>query len=86
MKLKWIKISKAVSAEGTTIAYAAVGTPLTIESRKRHIPHANNQGTWDHTAYFVIKDGEEVMEKQHLADAKQYAEELWRDMKDEPVG
>ena len=76
---KWIKTVKTVSAEGTTITYRRLpntdNTDITIESRKRHIPHANGIGTWDHTSYFVLKDGKELVEKYSLADAKEYAEE-----------
>ena len=74
--IKWTKMGKTVSQEGTTITYEAVDHPITIESRKRHIPHANGIGTWDHTSYFVIFLGKEVAEKYSLKDAKEYAEEL----------
>ena len=50
------------------------GTGFQIESRKRHIPHANGMGMWDHTTYWVLKDGKELVEKHSLADAKEYAE------------
>lgn len=72
--IKWEKISRTVSYEGTTIVYAAAATPYTIESRKRHIKHANGIGTWDHTTYYVLKDGEEIAFKMSLGDAKEYAE------------
>ncbi len=74
--IKWTKYGKRVDAEGTTIFYKGNGTNLTIESRKRHIPHANGIGTWDHTSYWVLRDGAELAEKQSLGDAKQYAEDL----------
>lgn len=74
--IKWVKMGKTVSPEGTTITYEAVDHPFTIESRKRHIPHANGIGTWDHTSYFVIFLGKEVAEKYSLKDAKEYAEGL----------
>lgn len=74
--IKWTKYGKRVDAEGTTIFYKGNGTNLTIESRKRHIPHANGIGTWDHTSYWVLRDGAEIAEKQSLGDAKQYAEDL----------
>ena len=72
----WIRTDKKVTAEGTTITYALIGANVNyeIESRKRHIPHANREGTWDHTSYFVLKDGKELVEKQSLADAKEYVE------------
>lgn len=74
--IKWTKMGQEVSTEGTTITYEANNLPLTIESRKRHIPHANGRpGTLDYTSYFVIYCGEEVAEKHTLKDAKEYAEE-----------
>ena len=63
-----------MSAEGTTITYRGKGTRFTIESRKRHIPHANGDGTWDHTTYFVLEDGRELKEYWSLRDAKEAAE------------
>jgi len=76
-KLIWKRTGRRVSAEGTDTIYTAIGTNFTIESRKRHIPHANGRsGTWDHTTYFVLRDGYEMVEKYSLADAKEYAEAL----------
>lgn len=73
-EIKWIRFGKTVTAEGATIAYIGKDTPYVIESRKRHIPHANGRsGTWDHTSYFVLKDGQELIEKYSLKDAKEYA-------------
>lgn len=72
--IEWKKTGKTVSDEGTTISYSS-GTAYTIESRKRHIPHANGIGTWDHTTYFVMKDGAEVKEFYRLKDAKEFAEQ-----------
>ena len=78
MTVKWAKIGKLVSAAlGTTITYRLEGTPYTVESRKRPIPHANRSGTWDHTSYFVRKDGVDVAEKHTLRAAKEYAEALY---------
>ena len=72
---EWKKTGRTVNSEGTTITYSAVGTSYTIESRKRHIPHAGGRsGTWDHTTYWVLKDGVEVAEEYSLADAKYLAE------------
>ena len=79
----WTVIRRAVSAKGTTITYRLEGTPYTVESRKRAIPHANRSGTWDHTSYFVLKDGEEVIEKHTLRDAKQYAVDLMKKLEGE---
>lgn len=74
----WKKTSKTVNEEGTTVRYELPGTVLAIESRKRHIPHANGIGTWDHTTYFVIVYGEAIKECYSLKDAKEYAEALNR--------
>lgn len=75
--MKWIKINKMVKGSGeTTITYRLEGTPYTVESRKRPIPHANRAGSWSFTSYVVLKDGAEVAEKHTLANAKEYAEML----------
>ena len=75
--MNWKKTGREITAEGTTITYtAAEDQDIKIESRKRHIPHASGSGTWDHTTYMVIVDGEEVKERYSLADAKQFAEGL----------
>lgn len=71
----WAKTGRTVGPEGTTITYTDLReTGLTIESRKRHIPHANRSGTWDHTTYWVLRDGEELAEHWTLAGAKVWAE------------
>lgn len=74
----WKKTGKTVNEEGTTVRYELPGTVLAIESRKRHIPHANGIGTWDHTTYMVIVDGVDVKKMYSLRDAKKYAEALYR--------
>ena len=71
----WAKTGRTVTPEGTTITYTDLReTGLTIESRKRHIPHANGSGTWDHTTYWVLRDGEELAEHWTLAGAKVWAD------------
>ena len=71
----WAKTGRTVGPEGTTITYTDLReTGLTIESRKRHIPHANGSGTWDHTFYWVLRDGEELAEHWTLAGAKVWAD------------
>lgn len=75
-KLIWKRTGRIVSKEGTTTIYHAAGKGIEIESWKRHIPHANGVGTWDHTTYWVKLDGKDVIEKHSLADAKEYAEQL----------
>ena len=79
--INWIKTGRTVTAEGTTITYEGAG--LVIESRKRHIPHTNRSGTWDHTTYFVMKDGVDLKELYSLKDAKEYTEKLIRRELDE---
>lgn len=74
MSDKWEKIRKEISKEGTTITYSLPNTEITIESRKRHISHANGSGTWDYTSYFILKNGQELAEKRSLKDAKEYVE------------
>lgn len=71
--MKWVKAGKTINTKGTTIIYELENTGYSIESRKRHIPHANGRsGTWDHTSYFVLKSGKELIEKYSLRDAKEY--------------
>lgn len=80
--LTWKKIGKTVNEEGTTIIYEASGTVYTIESRKRHIPHAGGgSGTWDHTTYHILKNGVEVGKQYSLSDAKFLAEYSLSDAK-----
>lgn len=71
----WAKTERTVGPEGTTVTYTDLReTGLTIESRKRHIPHANGSGTWDHTTYWVLRDREELAEHWTLAGAKVWAD------------
>lgn len=74
MSTIWDKIGRNVNAEGTTTTYQLRGTQMIVQSRKRHIPHANGVGTWDHTSYFVLWKGHDVKEFMSLTDAKDYAE------------
>lgn len=70
----WIRTSKSVSKDCTTITYTLNGTDLKVESRKKKIPHANRNGAWDHTTYFVLQSGKEIKELWTLKAAKEYAE------------
>ncbi len=75
--MTWEKVSKRTGTEGTTITYRLQSAPqYEIESQKRHIPHANGSGTWDHTSYVVLYHGLKVAEKMRLSDAKDYAERM----------
>ncbi len=74
---KWVKVGRETGPEGTTITYALSGTDYLIESRKRHIKHANNRpGTWDHTSYVILNGNDEMAEKMTLKDARKYVEQL----------
>lgn len=74
--LRWKKVGRNIKANGEgTITYQAEGTGLTIESRKRAIPHANRDGHWMHTTYFLI-DGDKETEYQLLCLAKSAAERM----------
>lgn len=79
----WNKVARTVNAEGTTTTYQLAGTQMIVQSRKRHIPHANRSGTWDHTSFFVIDNGVEVAEKWRLQDAKEYAERRLKSKEEE---
>lgn len=72
--MMWEKTGKRIGQEGTTITYELARCPMRIESRKRHIPHANGSGTWDHTSFFVLRGDEVIAEKQTLEEAKKLAE------------
>lgn len=75
--MKWTQIGKTVNADGTTIVYRGKDPLVTIESRKRHIPHAGGRGgTWDHTSYHICLQGVSVAEKYRLQDAKEYAKKI----------
>lgn len=72
--MTWAKTGRTISQDGTTVTYTDLReTGLTIESRKRHIPHANGSGTWDHTSYWVLRDGEDLKECYTLTAAKEWA-------------
>jgi len=73
---KWVKVGKEIGPKGTTITYALSGTTYQIESRKRHIPHANGNGTWDHTTFFIFDKNDKLAEKMTLKDAKEFVEKL----------
>ncbi len=73
--MNWAKTGRTINQDGTTVIYTDLReTGLTIESRKRHIPHANGSGTWDHTTYWVLRNGEELKELQTLTAAKDWAD------------
>ena len=74
--IKWEKTGHEVKANGeSTVTYTSKGGRFQIESRKRAIPHANREGHWMHTSYFLI-DYNDGSEKEYYAlkDAKAAAE------------
>lgn len=72
--MKWTRLGRTISPEGTDTIYGLDGTDITVESRKRHIPHSGRTGTWDHTTYIVVDKGRDIIERYTLQDAKEYAE------------
>ena len=79
--MNWIKTGRTATEDGSFTIYEAEGHPaIRIESRKRQIPHANGVGSWNFTSYFVLLEGEEVVEKMRLTDAKEFAETLIREV------
>lgn len=72
--MTWYKAGRTVGPEGTTVTYRSDDTALYIESRKRHVPHANGIGTWDHTSFVVLANGHEIVTKNTLTAAKAFVE------------
>ena len=58
-----------------TITYAARGCITFIEARRRLIPHANGEGGWLHTSYFLIRPDGSTKEYMRLRDAQRAVEE-----------
>lgn len=79
--MTWVKTGKKVTPEGTDVTYCLLGTSLSVVSQKRHIPHSNgNSGTWDYTDYHLYSFGKEIRTFHRLQDAKDFAEELAREL------
>lgn len=76
--MKWEKTGRRATPGGTDIVYGCGDPEVRIESRKRHLPHANGQGGWWHTTYWVVRRGEDVRQLWRLSDAREYAEKLMR--------
>ena len=71
--MKWEKVGRKVCANGeSTTYYEADGKDgrYVIESRKRAIPHANGDGFWMHTTYWLINPDGTEKEYYSLRDAK----------------
>lgn len=75
-KFTWVKLRTELHPNGEkTVVWVLPDAPgIRIESRTTAIPHANGQGYWWKTFYYVIhKDGEEK-EFNLLCLAKSYVE------------
>ena len=76
--IKWTKGGKLIRQDMTINIYYYGEAGYTVESRKKSIPHANGRsGKWDHTSYFVVKDGEDVKECYRLKDAQDFVMKAW---------
>lgn len=75
--MKWTRTGKVVDAEGTTVIYSNEAYPgYTIESRKRHIPHSNGVGTWDHTTYHVLLYAKELKQLYSVRSCMSWVERM----------
>lgn len=73
----WEKAGKEVRAGETIITYRddPLENPYSIESRKTAIPHANGEGYWHKTYYWVVgPDGKDLRMFYTLKEAKECAE------------
>lgn len=70
--------------EAYAILREAEGTDgrLLVKSVKREIPHAGREGTWTHSTYYFIFDGEVIMECRSLKNAQAAAEAYWHDLEE----
>ena len=78
---EWKKIKTVLYDNGERdITYAAEGMHVWVQSRRRHIPHANGSGYWDSTSYVLIdpETGEKIGKKTYyrLRDAQEEAERI----------
>ena len=74
----WAKLGTQLGMDGEKIIlYVQEDSRYEIESRRRRIPHANGEGYWYHTSYFLI-DVNTGFEREYmrLAAAKKAAEEM----------
>lgn len=73
----WKRTGKEVSKGKTVNIYRdeARENPYTVESRKEALPHANGEGVWYKTFYWVVSpEGEDVKMFYSLKEAKMCAE------------
>ena len=77
----WEKVAVQKGMDGArTITYQAKDCRFEIESRRRNIRHANGEGSWAHTSYFVI-DTATGFEREYmrLCDAQKAVDEMMED-------
>ena len=73
--MNWKKWGRIVKTDGSSITiYHSDTDGLKIESRRRLIPHANREGYWMYTSYFLIQADGSEKEYYSLKDAKEAAE------------
>ena len=80
MELFWRAESTVKGDDGSrVVTYVEDAFPgITIESRKRPIPHANGVGSWMYTDYAVFLNGQEMTVKHTLREAKEAAWQVIR--------
>ena len=74
----WAKLGTQLGMDGEKIIrYVQEDNRFEIESRRRRIPHANGEGYWYHTSYFLI-DVNTGFDREYmrLDAAKKAAEEM----------
>ncbi len=70
----WRKTCTSIRAMSGDRTIRYVCGEWAIESRRRAIPHANGEGSWLHTTYFLIRPDGTEKEYYSLRDAKEAAE------------
>lgn len=71
----WERIGRTVRSNGESdTIYESKDGRFRIESRKRAIPHANREGYWMHTTYWLADEDGNQKEYYSLGDAKSAAE------------
>lgn len=76
--MRWEKTGRKVYKNGgSDTTYTLKEFPeLEVQSRKRPVSHANGEGYWMATSYFVVEHGTDVKEFWRLSEAKEYAESI----------
>lgn len=72
----WKQSGKTIKSTGEkTITYEKAGNQNIIQSRKERIPHANGDGFWFYTSYWLIRPDGSEKEYRKRIDAEKAAEE-----------